>query len=385
MPDKIKKRTAWIERTPILAEFLQSEDKGDANGRKAVKKLHDRGWHRTCHRAGRGGLPVPVRQQFSCLLLLGFIAVGTGASAQTRSVVPTVETIITRMVQARIDNRAVFRSYIVTRDYRLFGKDRQNSKSQVIADVTFVPPGSKKYVIQRTQGSGLGEKIVRRMLSGEAEITKDYSSTDISAANYDFRFIRAENIGDQLCYMLELLPRRKDQYLLRGNIWVDAGTFLLRRSEGEPANKSPSWWLRNVRLELIYGDVGGMWLQTASEATVSVRIFGQYTMVTRDLEYKIADLSAGSAARTGSSSTHFPGIAATEDTAPGNSRDEPVWRQIANAPGFTHASIGFRGKSQTEGRKTPTAPIQRTPTAARWYGELGPRRSDEGPQLLDFV
>jgi hypothetical protein len=225
-----------------------------------------------------------------------------------------VETIIARMVQARTDNRAGFRSYIVTRDYRLFGKDRHNSKSQVVADVTFVPPGSKKYVIQRTQGTGLGEKIVRRMLEGEAEIAKEYSSTDISVDNYDFRFIRVESLGDQLCFKLELLPRRKDQYLLRGNIWVDANTYLLRRSEGEPANKSPSWWLRNVRIELVYGDVGGMWLQTASEATVSVRIFGQYTMVTRDLEYQIGDLSAvGSAAQTRFSSVSLSGISATEE------------------------------------------------------------------------
>jgi hypothetical protein len=167
----------------------------------------------------------------------------------------------------------------------------------VIADVTFVPPGSKKYVIQRTQGTGLGEKIVRRMLEGEAQIAKEYSLTDISVANYDFRFTRVESLGGQLCYKLELLPLRKEQYLLRGNIWVDANTYLLRRSEGEPANKSPSWWLRNVRIRLVYDDVDGMWLQTASEATADVRLFGQYTMVTHDLAYKIDDLSIESAAQ----------------------------------------------------------------------------------------
>jgi hypothetical protein len=284
----------------------------------------NRGRRRIFREAGKGLSPVAVRQPFACFLFLGLIAVGAGASAQPDSMVPTVETIIARMVQARTDNRAGFRSYIVTRDYMLFGKDRHNSKSQVIADVTFVPPGSKQYVIQRTQGSGLGEKIVRRMLEGEAEIAKEYRSTDISLTNYDFRFIGAERLGGQLCYQLELLPRRKDQYLLRGNIWVDADTYLLRRSEGEPANKSPSWWLRKVRIELGYDDVGGMWLQTASEVTVNVRIFGQYTMVTRDLEYRIGDLSAGSAAQTIFPSISLSGITATEETAPGDSHDAPL-------------------------------------------------------------
>jgi hypothetical protein len=300
------------------------EDEGSSNCRTEVKKLLDRGWHRIFRKAGKSFFRLAVRQQFSCLLFLGLVAIGAGASAQTGSIVPTVETIIARMVQAQTDNRAGLRSYIVTRDYRLFGKDRHNSKSQVIADVTFVPPGSKKYAIQRTQGTGLGEKIVRRMLEGEAEIAKEYSLTDISVANYDFRFISAESVGDQLCYKIELLPRRKDQYLLRGNIWVDANTYLLRRSEGEPANKSPSWWLRNVRIELVYGDVDGMWLQTASEATADVRIFGRYTMVTHDLEYKIGDLSVGSAAPASFSGISLSGISAIEETTPGNGHDEPL-------------------------------------------------------------
>ena len=318
MADKINKRTALIEEAPLLPGFFQFEEEGNSNGWKEVKVIHDRGRRRIFREAENCFFSVAGARQLSCLLFLGLIALGAGASAQTGSIVPTVETIIARMVQARTDNRAGFRSYIVTRDYKLFGKDKHSSKSQVIADVTFVPPGSKKYVIQRTQGSGLGEKIVRRMLKGEAEITKEYSSTDISVANYEFRFIDAETLDGQLCYKLALLPRRKDQYLLRGHIWVDANTYLLRRSEGEPANKSPSWWLRNVRVEFAYGDVGGMWLQTSSEATVNVRIFGQYTMVTRDLEYQIGDISAVQAdAQTIFQASSWRGISATAETARG--------------------------------------------------------------------
>jgi len=324
MTDKIKKGTALVGKTPLLSECRRFETEPNSNGRRLFNRLHDRGRDRTFRQAGPGIFHLAMWQQFLCLLLLCLIAVGASALAQTGNMVPTVETIIARMVQAQTDNRVGFRSYIVTRDYQLFGKDRHDSKSQVRADVTFVPPGSIKYIIQRAQGSGLGETIVRRMLKGEAEIAKEYSLTDISVANYDFRFISVESLGDQLCYKLELLPRRKDQYLLRGNIWVDANTYLLRRSEGEPANKSPSWWLRNIHIELVYGDVGGMWLQTDLEATADVRIFGQYTMVTHDLEYRIGDLSVGSAAPASFAGISLSGISATEETAPGNGHDEPL-------------------------------------------------------------
>ena len=238
---------------------------------------------------------VTVRQQTLCLVLL--VAVAGCASAQTKSTVPTVETIIARMAQARADNRIRLRSYVVTRDYKLFGKEREKTESQVTADVIFDPPDLKKYAIQQTSGAGLGEKIVRRMLESEVEVTKDYSSTDISPDNYDFRFIREEDVRGRRSYVLELLPRRRDKNLLRGNIWVDANTYLLHRTEGEPAKRT-SWWLRDVRIALLYGDVRGMWLQTASESTAKVRILGQYTMVSRDVKYKISELVAdGSSSR----------------------------------------------------------------------------------------
>jgi len=86
-----------------------------------------------------------------------------------------------------------------------------------------------------------------------------------------------------------LLPRRKESHLLRGDIWVDANTCLLHRFEGELA-KPPSWWVRDVNVTFVYGDVGGMWLQTATEAAADVRILGRTRMVSRDVKYKITEL-----------------------------------------------------------------------------------------------
>ena len=195
-----------------------------------------------------------------------------------------------RMAQARAENRASLRPYTVTRVYRLFGKERLASKAEVMADVTFIPPDVRRYTIQQANGTILGEKIVREMLEHEKEVVKNYSSTDISPANYDFHFIGEEEFGGQLCYALELSPRRKDKNLLRGKIWVDTTTYLIHRVEGQPA-RVPSWWLREVRIALVYGYVGGMWLQTASECTANVRLLGQHTIFSRDLDYKIGELA----------------------------------------------------------------------------------------------
>jgi hypothetical protein len=62
---------------------------------------------------------------------------------------------------------------------------------------------------------------------------------------------------------------------------------LLHRLDGEPA-RSPSWWLRDPHITFSYGDVKGMWLQTASEFTTHVRVFGVHTMISRDVKYETA-------------------------------------------------------------------------------------------------
>lgn len=151
-----------------------------------------------------------VQQQISRGLFLLLVAVAS-VSAQSGSTAPTVETILVRMSEARAENRARFRPYVITRGYTLFGKERNKSKAEVTAEVTFVPPNSKQFSIQQSIGSALGERLVRRMLEGETKVVEDYGSTDISADNYDFRFAGEETINNQRCYVLELLPKRKQK------------------------------------------------------------------------------------------------------------------------------------------------------------------------------
>jgi hypothetical protein len=224
-------------------------------------------------------------------MCLGWIGLFTGLVQAQSGPAPTVETIMARMAQARSDNRTRLRPYIVTRDYKLFGTEKQTSKAEIIADVTFVPPDVKHYAILQANGMGLGEKIVRQKLDHETDIVKVYASTDLTPENYDFRLIREEPLDGQRCYVLEMSPKRKTKTLLRGHIWVDANTYQLRRTEGEPG-KAPSWWLRDSRIVLTYGDVRGMWLQTSSESTANVRFVGPHTMVSRDVEYKFSELAA---------------------------------------------------------------------------------------------
>jgi hypothetical protein len=106
------------------------------------------------------------------------------------------------------------RPYEVRREYKMFrGYDKQPI-SEVMAQINFVPPDMKRYKITQARGNSRGEKIVRELLDRETESAKKGLGSEITRANYDFVFLRQENFGVVPEYVLRIVPKRKDKYLL---------------------------------------------------------------------------------------------------------------------------------------------------------------------------
>jgi hypothetical protein len=156
------------------------------------------------------------------------------------------------------------------------GSDKKPT-SEVMAQINFVPPDKKAYKITQARGNSRGAKMVRELLDRETESAKKGKGSEVNRTNYDFVFLRQENFGDVPEYVLGTLPKRKDRNLLRGQIWVDASTFRIRRIEGVPA-KSPSFWLKNIHITLQFAQLGGMWVPVTFDAVATVRLLGQYTL-----------------------------------------------------------------------------------------------------------
>jgi hypothetical protein len=146
-----------------------------------------------------------------------------------------------------------------------------------MAQINFVPPDTKTYKITQARGNSRGEKMVRELLDRETESAKKRRGSEISRTNYDFLFLRQENFGVVPEYVLRIVPKRKDKYLLRGQIWVDASTFRIRRVEGVPA-KSPSFWIKNIHITLQFAELNSMWVPVSFDAIATVRLLGQYTL-----------------------------------------------------------------------------------------------------------
>jgi outer membrane lipoprotein-sorting protein len=224
-------------------------------------------------------------QQISVtLFLLLFLATIPALAQQTAT--PDLSSILSHMEQAQAESHAHMSPYSVTREYKFFGDDQQHAKSQVLAKVDFAPPDQKNYTIEQASGSGQGEKITRKVLDHEKQMTKGDESGALNRENYDFEFVRSESFNGHRAYVLQLLPKRNEKNLIKGLAWVDAQTFHPLKVEGEPM-KSPSWWVKSVKYSFTFGQVADMWLQTGMEADANVRLLGRHTMVARDVNYDL--------------------------------------------------------------------------------------------------
>ena len=227
-----------------------------------------------------------LRSAISGFCVVFFLALAAG---QQNGPTPDVNAIVTHMIAARQGNQARIHAYTVKRDYQILDKQQQ-SKAQIIANITYLPPDQKQYQIERSSG-GMAGRVLRDIVQKDAESPKEVQRKEISPENYDFQFAGEDRVDGRKCFVLAINPKRSEKDLIRGKIWVDAADYRIHRLEGNPV-KSPSWWIRDLYILMSFTSVDGMWLHTSTHAVADVRFKGKYVVDTRDLEYKPAAQAA---------------------------------------------------------------------------------------------
>ena len=195
---------------------------------------------------------------------------------------PDLNLVVQRMQDVQHQDPAQLRAYEVTREYKVFRGDDKQPTSEIRVQIDFAPPDIKTYKITQAQGNSRGEEMVRELLDRESESAKKGPGSEISRANYDFVFLRSDTVGTVPEYVLRIVPKRKDKYLLRGQVWIDARTFRIRRIEGVPA-KSPSIWIKGIHVTLQFAERSGVWIPTSLDAVATVRFLGLYTLTGIDI------------------------------------------------------------------------------------------------------
>ncbi len=188
---------------------------------------------------------------------------------------PTAEEIVARMGAHDLQRQASIEGYAGMRRYVLENLNFQKH-AEMLVQVNGDREGTKHFEVMSEEGwKAAHTHVLRKMLESETETSRPEAraQSKLNPENYDFKIVGTELVGERLAYVLEVSPRRKEKYLFRGRIWVDAEDYALARAEGQPA-KNPSFWTKSTHFVQLYQKNGPLWFPRSTQSVTEARIFG---------------------------------------------------------------------------------------------------------------
>lgn len=188
---------------------------------------------------------------------------------------PSATTVMGTVLEHDAQRRASLDGYRGMRRYVL-ENERMGKHAEMLAQVDSDLDGTKHFQVLQEEGWKAAYKhVFRKMLESEAEASRPEVSitTCLCSDNYEFRMVGSQRIDGRLTYTIDITPKRHDERLFAGRIWVDAQDYAVVRAEGKPS-KMPSFWIHSVHFVHIYQKAGPFWFPSATESTSQVRVFG---------------------------------------------------------------------------------------------------------------
>lgn len=117
--------------------------------------------------------------------------------------------------------------------------------------------------------------VIARYLTGEQRAEEqDPKALAITQQNYKFKYKGLSRLGDKQVYVFEVKPRKKRVGLFKGQILVDADTYLPVKEEGRFV-KNPSVFLKRIEFVRDYTVHDGLAIPKHVESTIETRIVGK--------------------------------------------------------------------------------------------------------------
>jgi len=209
------------------------------------------------------------------LLAALFLLPASVAAADESPSLPKATEIVTRMGSRDLQRQVSIEGYAGMRRYVL-DNQKLHKRAEMLVQVQGDPDGTKHFEVVSEEGWKAAHKhVLRKMLESESETSRPEmrASTKLNLENYDFEVIGTEMVADRPAFVLETQPKRKEKYLFRGRIWVDAEDYALVRAEGSPA-KNPSFWTKSTHFVQMYQKNGPLWFPRSTQSVTEAHIFG---------------------------------------------------------------------------------------------------------------
>ena len=146
--------------------------------------------------------------------------------------------------------------YSVRRRYTL-SHGRLQTPAEAIVQLDYSYPGHKSFsVISEHNCSYLEKRILHRVLTAEVQAASDdvRDGTKIGPRNYEFDLLGDDDLDGRPNYVIRIMPKRKERFLVDGKIWVDTQDMAVTRIEGEA--DADSFWVHSFHIMQRYQRVG---------------------------------------------------------------------------------------------------------------------------------
>ena len=207
----------------------------------------------------------------------------------------TLEEILLQLDQHDEAMAGTLRQYTCLRRYAMENQ-RFHKKAELSVRMTYSSPGHKRFEVLSEKGpSVLRQRVLRPMLEAEEEAGRDdvRPGTRIVTANYDFKLIATDVQQDRPAYELEVTPKARNKFLMRGRVWVDAKDFGIIRVEASPA-QNPSVFIHNTRVVQQSTRFGDVWLPLFNHSKTDSFLFGHTEVTIDSWDYKISGAASSS-------------------------------------------------------------------------------------------
>ena len=219
-----------------------------------------------------------------CSALAFVLLTAASARSQAGDSLPSADEVLAKMMLADAERRSELSGYTASRRYVAANGDR---RAEMVVRLDCSSEGTKQFTIISEQGSkSIRKHALYKMLSEENEASRRESrdASRITPANYTFSLIGRETLDSGSAYVLVIVPKTENKYLIDGKIWIDAKDYSIVRIEGRPA-RNPSFWVHDVHFVHTYRKVGQFWFAASTHTTSEVRIFGPSELTIDNSDY----------------------------------------------------------------------------------------------------
>ena len=153
--------------------------------------------------------------------------------------------------------------------------------------------GRITYEVLHFEGDNtIKRSVIARYLAVDAQAqASDISSLAITPANYKFKYKGMVDKDGRQAYVFRLTPRKKRVGLFKGELWLDAETYLPLRESGRLV-KSPSIFLRRIEFVREYDIRDGLAIPRTMESTIETRLVGKAELTVHFHNISLAENSA---------------------------------------------------------------------------------------------